>query len=551
MAGVCRFLSLLLLATAAAGKAGDNATVSITFNETLKGFATVGGSPADTIRDFELAYMKGKLQGEVLAFSLHVNIEDVKTWLVDPLHNAICTGTVEESAITNTTKVPVGPVPQGSLHIFDGGVLPSHQLMMEYSLPFKEDGKHYLLYGVKHIPGNNCLGLLTQITTLYVHVLDADAKDPKSAVLRSGIVKIGAGDIISLAASIRVHGGTVADKIRGFLQFGVLLLGDVIKNCIDRAAFQTEFWYLWTSDGHTGVLIDLIKRPDTLELRLVQYTDGGHTNASHSVTRETLPLEDFAYGADNVTVHFGKSMVMGKNHLVGTVQGIQVNISFATGGRSNSFLPPELALLGLAAVLPDPISQYAESGWPIGGVVGKNKLAPSIPLVKTTYKIPYGLDLLNWAMISASQFMSEDGKTSTDLQIELVGMPIKILGVDLAWVSPSYLYYDGTEHKVDTVEGSSEFVKIIHDGSLTHDNKHRLFAAEIQLPAAASGLIHAFVNCSAPAGQFAFLDQEGSTYIHTTVFGTCTADMVSMGEDGSITTRKFVSRGKNLLEIKS
>ncbi len=325
-------LGVLVTPTPVLGKL-DNATISITFNETLKGFATTGGSPSDTIKDFEVAYIKGKLKGEVLAFSLHVNIKDVRTWLADPLHNALCTGTVEESAITNKTKVPVGPVPQGSLHIFDGGVLPSHQLMMEYSLPFKEEGKNYLLYGVKHIPGNNCLGLLTQITTLYVHVLDADAKYPKSAVLRSGIVKIGVGSIISLAASVRVHGGTVADKIRSFLQFGVLLLGDVIKNCIDRAAFETEFWYLWTSDGHTGVLIDLIKRPDTLELRLVQYTDG----TSHSVTRQTLPLEDFSVGADNVTVHFGKSIVMGKNNLIGTIGGVEVNISFATGGADKFF----------------------------------------------------------------------------------------------------------------------------------------------------------------------------------------------------------------------
>ena len=539
-------LGVLVTPTPVLGKL-DNATISITFNETLKGFATTGGSPSDTIKDFEVAYIKGKLKGEVLAFSLHVNIKDVRTWLADPLHNALCTGTVEESAITNKTKVPVGPVPQGSLHIFDGGVLPSHQLMMEYSLPFKEEGKNYLLYGVKHIPGNNCLGLLTQITTLYVHVLDADAKYPKSTVLRSGIVKIGVGSIISLAASVRVHGGTVADKIRSFLQFGVLLLGDVIKNCIDRAAFETEFWYLWTSDGHTGVLIDLIKRPDTLELRLVQYTDG----TSHSVTRQTLPLEDFSVGADNVTVHFGKSIVMGKNNLIGTIGGVEVNISFATGGRTNSFLPPELALLGLGAVLPNPVSQYDRSGWPVGGTVGKNKLAPSIPLVKTTYKIPYGLDLLNWVMISASQFTSEDGKTVSDLQIELVGMPIKILGLDLAWFTPSYIYYNGEEYKVDSIEGSSEFVKITHDGSLTHDNKHRLFGVEIQLPAALFGLIHASVNCSAPANQFAFLDQEGSTYIHTTVFGTCKAEMITMNKDGSVTANTFLSSGKNLLEIKA
>ena len=31
-----------------------------------------------------------------------------------------------------------------------------------------------MLYGVKHLPGDDCLGILSQATTLYVHVLDTD-----------------------------------------------------------------------------------------------------------------------------------------------------------------------------------------------------------------------------------------------------------------------------------------------------------------------------------------------------------------------------------------
>ena len=42
---------------------------------------------------------------------------------------------------------------------------------MEYHLPFVgADGKHYELTGIKHMPGDKCLGVLTQITTLYCHV---------------------------------------------------------------------------------------------------------------------------------------------------------------------------------------------------------------------------------------------------------------------------------------------------------------------------------------------------------------------------------------------
>ena len=243
-------LILLALLVLAHGTDASNATVSLTFNETLKGFGTVGGSPNDTIADFQRAYVAGKENGESMSFSLVVDIADIDAWSKDPLHNAVCTGLVTESAIT---PMPAGlPVDAGgSLHVFDGGVLPTHELRMEYALPFHTaaDGKKYMLYGVKHLPGNDCLGILSQATTLYVHVLALPDKTlavgsppPPGAILRSGIVKIGAGDVISLIASMRLHGGTLADKIEGFLTFGLLLLGDIAKNCLARGAYETDFW---------------------------------------------------------------------------------------------------------------------------------------------------------------------------------------------------------------------------------------------------------------------------------------------------------------------
>ena len=93
--------------------------------------------------------------------------------------------------------------------------------------------------------------------------------------------------------------------------------------------------------------------------------------------------------------------------------------------------------------------------------------------------------------------------------------------------------------------------KIISNGKLTPDNTQRIFAAEIQLPAAISGLTHVGVNCSAPANQFAFLDQEGKTYVHTTLYGTCKAMVTKMDEKGEMSTTKYKSKGQNLLEIKA
>ena len=81
-----------------------------------------------------------------MSFSLQVDIADVVKWHADPLHNAVCAGHVIEAAITNMSSVPVGA--DGSLHVFDGGVHhKTHELMMEYSLPFVEKGRNYTLYG--------------------------------------------------------------------------------------------------------------------------------------------------------------------------------------------------------------------------------------------------------------------------------------------------------------------------------------------------------------------------------------------------------------------
>ena len=92
------------------------AVVQITFNETLKGYSAPGGKVNDTIRDFQIAYEQGKAANDTISFSLFVNIANVGVWKNDSLHNAVCTGNVVESSVTNGAAVPVSP--GGSLHVF-------------------------------------------------------------------------------------------------------------------------------------------------------------------------------------------------------------------------------------------------------------------------------------------------------------------------------------------------------------------------------------------------------------------------------------------------
>merc|ERR1711981_986667 len=107
-----------------------------------------------------------------MGFDLAIAIENVDRWLNDTKHAATCHGHVEESAISSDNLTVSD---RSNLRIFDGGVLPTHELMMEYSLYFNatqnsEKEEPLLMYGVKHIYGDDCVGLLKAITTLYVHV---------------------------------------------------------------------------------------------------------------------------------------------------------------------------------------------------------------------------------------------------------------------------------------------------------------------------------------------------------------------------------------------
>ena len=211
--------------------------------------------------------------------------------------------------------------------------------------------------------------------------------------------------------------------------------------------------------------------------------------------------------------------------------------------------------LGLGKLVPKPVSQYGEIGnYPLGGTVGAHVLTAATPLVFTTYKIPFGLDsnLLQWSMISASQFIEEDTLNKVDLQVEIVAMPLRLLQFlpPATWIAPTYILLNANEFKMNTLEEATEMLKIVSDGRLSKDNTHREISVEIQLPATKSGMLHIALNCTSPASDFAFLDKEGSTYIHSTVLGSCRAKVTSMNDAGVVSTKSYISERKCLLEIK-
>ena len=105
---------------------------------------------AHSISDFESSFAKGKLLNNSLGFSLFVAVPDIKAFRKDPTKTGKCIGNTTADNITDPTgqggHVPTGDTTShaATIRIFDGGVLPTHELRMEYTLPFTgADGVEY------------------------------------------------------------------------------------------------------------------------------------------------------------------------------------------------------------------------------------------------------------------------------------------------------------------------------------------------------------------------------------------------------------------------
>lgn len=167
---------------------------------------------AHSISDFESSFAKGKLLNNSLGFSLFVAVPDIKAFRKDPTKTGKCVGNTTADNITDPTgqggHVPTGDTTShaATIRIFDGGVLPTHELRMEYTLPFTgADGVEYVMVGTKHMPGNDCKDILLQITTLYTQVFKSNTTtgepDP-TQIVRRGIVKIDFAGGLAASASV-------------------------------------------------------------------------------------------------------------------------------------------------------------------------------------------------------------------------------------------------------------------------------------------------------------------------------------------------------------
>jgi len=320
-----------------------------------------------------------------------------------------------------------------------------------------------------------------------------------------------------LMMSMRFLGqGNDADKLNVMVEFFKFLGVDLYNLCVNIANYENYFWYIWASDGTNGFLLDLIKRPTELELRMDLYNSG----MNPSVNKQYLPLSDFQQ-ALNGTVMMGDVITLSNSSCLGTVNNIPVQVQFSLSGRHMEFIVPWLqeASNGL---LPLMSSSYGQI---IAAVVGNVTFRNPTPLILTSYLLEYELSWLQWVVISAPQF------DNTDLQVEIMGLYVGI------WAGTSYVYYAGKTHYLnDPLRFETSFNQT---GEVINGNRN--FTASIETTS-----ISLNIQCSAPEEQFALLDKEGNTYIYTTVLGSCSATVTYQGK-----TASFKSKQHALLEVKT
>ena len=199
---------------------------------------------------------------------------------------------------------------------------------------------------------------------------------------------------LKLIASLRLTGGPAIlpqlPRLEGLASFGLFLAHDLLDNCANVSATSSTFHYVWASDGKSGMLLDIIKRPIASELRIAVFNKTDQTPPA--VYRQILTLADYHTDpSDPTNVTLGP-LQMTNHGVVGTVHGFHVNVTFrglAPGGgsRTNTFLPKTMLPGGLegwvSKYAPTVISTYGGSTG--SAMIGGARLAAGTPLVRTRY----------------------------------------------------------------------------------------------------------------------------------------------------------------------
>jgi hypothetical protein len=480
----------------------------VSFNETMSGFYAAGNM------SFTAAYSQGQALHQVLSFALRSVADNLQEWAADANHSFVPQGMVQMPPLTAAGGAAILQGMGAYLRLFDGGVQ-NDTLFLDYFLPFQTaNGTAVSLVGRKYLRGDDCIDMEQMFTTLYTHIVSGHSP-AGGAILYTAIIKIVPANVVNLFESVRwVGNGTDADKMTAAVAGVTTLATNLQQLCLEFQS-ATDYWYVWKSQGNNAFLLDSIRRPDELELRLALYAPP----AAPQVLKQYLPLSQFSQTGP-LDVNFGSVLQLSPTAVKGSVLGTAVSLGFSlSADRNNTFVPTDIDEV-FVHLIPNITSEYgALSSGNVAGV----SYAPG-PFVFTRYTVGITLPVVQWAMISLQQV------PNSDLQFEVMALRM----LDDVWSATGYVFYKNQSHGFDDpfLFETSVDQRGVPSGS------NRIFSCKID---DRPGGLRLAATCSAPTLQFAELDIEGSTAIRTSLMGACN---VTMG-DGS----HFFASGA-LLEVK-
>lgn len=206
------------------------AAYHLEFTEEMKGHFAFGEA------DYQRAATQGRDSGNAVMFHLTIATDDTYRFIADRDHLAKAEGWVRCEALGGKL-----PVVRGDFNLFvDKGELDGAPLRhMLYRLWFFDGvGKPLTLSGFKHIGHNALTEVWPETSTLYIRIVqghvDADG-DASAPLVGAGILHILKQDFARQCTTFRVHGPGLVGRVKAFVAFGSLFIGELVKVFLPRS----------------------------------------------------------------------------------------------------------------------------------------------------------------------------------------------------------------------------------------------------------------------------------------------------------------------------
>ena len=195
----------------------DSSRPSLTANEDMKGYMTVGDLPAVTVEDYEQAFVDGRRTNTWLVTHLDLRTDDLPSMLADPKHPLHVTGYIRADSLWGRADI------EGVLGIFVPTDNPAlKRLEYRFSFDAGDEGRMTFI-GYKELSDNLLTTVLQDQQVLYFRIVrgDVDWDSVEGApVYAVGIVTLYIWDFLRLnVLQLRTHGPRRAAWMLRWLQF--------------------------------------------------------------------------------------------------------------------------------------------------------------------------------------------------------------------------------------------------------------------------------------------------------------------------------------------